>query len=207
MTTPTGLPKLGRYSIVREIARSNDIVWEGYDSQMSRRVAVKELMLDQSLTGMAKRQRIERFFREARAAGTLNHPNIVTIHEVGEDQGRFYIAMEYLEGQTLRSRLDVANALPVNEAIRIASELCDALQYAHAHSIIHRDIKPDNIHLIPGDRVKLTDFGIARITTESQLTVAGQVFGTPSYMSPDQVIGRILTIGPTSSRSESFCMR
>jgi serine/threonine-protein kinase len=190
MTTPTGLPKLGRYPIVREIARSNDIVWEGYDSQMSRRVAVKELSLDPSLTGLAKRQRIERFFREARAAGTLNHPNIVTIHEVGEDNGRYFIAMEYLEGQTLRSRLDVAHALPVHDAIRIASELCDALQYAHSHGIIHRDIKPDNIHLIPGDRVKLTDFGIARITTESQLTVAGQVFGTPSYMSPEQVVGQ-----------------
>lgn len=190
MTTPTGLPKLGRYPIVREIARSNDIVWEGYDSQMSRRVAVKELSLDPSLSGLAKRQRIERFFREARAAGTLNHPNIVTIHEVGEDNGRYFIAMEYLEGQTLRSRLDVAHALPVNDAIRIASELCDALQYAHAHGIIHRDIKPDNIHLVPGDRVKLTDFGIARITTESQLTVAGQVFGTPSYMSPEQVVGQ-----------------
>lgn len=192
---------LGRYQIVREIARSNDIVWEARDPQMNRRLAVKELQLPAPLTGQARRDRIERFFREARAAGAMNHPNIVTIFEVGEDRGRFFIAMEYLEGQTLRERLTVGGALPLSEAVAISVALCDALDYAHLRGVIHRDIKPDNIHLLPGGRVKLTDFGIARITTEDQLTVAGQVFGTPSYMSPEQIEGR-----PIDARSDLFAL-
>jgi serine/threonine-protein kinase len=186
----TGLPTLGRYVLIREIARSNDIVWEGIDPKMNRRVAVKELNLTQTLTGQARRDRIERFFREARAAGAMNHPNIVTIHEVGEDHGRYFIAMEYLDGKTLRERLTVAGALPIKEAVNIAFALCEALSFAHAHGVVHRDVKPENVHLLTDGRVKLTDFGIARITHETQLTVAGQVFGTPSYMSPEQVLGK-----------------
>jgi tetratricopeptide (TPR) repeat protein len=186
--------RLGRYDIRREIARSNDIVWEGFDPQMNRRVAVKELLFTDGLTGAARRDRIERFFREARAAGQLSHPNIVTIHEVAEDAGRYFIAMEFLEGQTLRQRMSAGGPLPVSEATRIAAALADALSYAHARGIVHRDIKPDNVHLLPGGQVKLTDFGIARILGEAQLTVAGQVFGTPSYMAPEQIRGG--SIGP-----------
>ncbi len=186
--------QLGRYEIRREIARSNDIVWEGFDARMNRRVAVKELLFADGLTGAARRERIERFFREARAAGQLSHPNIVTIHEVAEDAGRYFIAMEYLEGQTLRQRLSAGGPLPVSEAIRIVTALADALDYAHQRGIVHRDIKPDNVHLLPGGTVKLTDFGIARILGEAQLTVAGQVFGTPSYMSPEQIRGG--AVGP-----------
>ena len=206
MTPPTHppqsqLPSLGRYQLVREIARSNDIVWEARDPQVNRRVAVKELALPPDLTGQPRRERIERFFREARAAGAMNHPNIVTIHEVGEDRGRFFIAMEYLEGQTLRDRISAVGALPLNDAIGIAAALSDALEYAHEHGIIHRDIKPENIHLLPDGRVKLTDFGIARIAGETQLTIAGQVFGTPSYMSPEQVVGREIDL-----RSDLFSL-
>jgi serine/threonine-protein kinase len=186
--------RLGRYEIRREIARSNDIVWEGFDAAMNRRVAVKELLFADNLTGAARRERIERFFREARAAGQLTHPNIVTIHEVAEDAGRYFIAMEFLEGQTLRQRMSAGGPLPVSEATRIASALADALEYAHRRGIVHRDIKPDNVHLLPGGQVKLTDFGIARILGEEQLTVAGQVFGTPSYMAPEQIRGG--TVGP-----------
>ncbi|MGC4047416.1 MAG: protein kinase [Armatimonas sp.] len=186
--------RLGRYEIRREIARSNDIVWEGFDPQMNRRVAVKELLFTDKHTGAARRERIERFFREARAAGQLSHPNIVTIHEVSEDSGRYFIAMEFLDGQTLRQRMNTVGAMPLNEALRIATALADALAYAHARGVVHRDIKPDNVHLIPGGQIKLTDFGIARILGETQLTVAGQVFGTPSYMSPEQVRGT--AIGP-----------
>jgi serine/threonine-protein kinase len=192
---------LGRYALVREIARSNDVVYEGLDTTMNRRVAVKELSLDPTLAGQARRDRIERFFREARAAGAMNHPNIVTIHEVGEDRGRFFIAMEFLEGQTLRERMAVAGALPLSEAVKVTAALCDALEYAHQRGVVHRDIKPDNIHLLPGGQVKLTDFGIARILTEQQLTVAGQIFGTPSYMSPEQVMG-----GPVDARSDIFSL-
>jgi len=184
--------KIGRYQIVREIARSNDIVYEAVDPSMGRRVAVKELLLPPNLVGAQKRERIERFYREAKAAGTLTHPNIVTVYEVGEDQGRHFIAMEYLEGHSLRDQLQMQGLVSVPEALRVAIAIGEALHYAHEHGVIHRDVKPDNVHLLPDGRVKLTDFGIARLMFESSLTANGQVFGTPSYMSPEQVAGKHL---------------
>ncbi|MGC8666517.1 MAG: protein kinase domain-containing protein [Chthonomonadales bacterium] len=179
-----------RYRIVREIARSNDVVYEALDTTVGRRVAVKELQLPPNLTGQERRDRIERFIREARAAGKLSHPNIVTVYDFGEEAGRHYIVMEYLEGITLRDALQTKGALPVNEAIEIASKVLAGLAHAHSHQVVHRDVKPDNIHLLPDGGVKLADFGIARIMEEASLTGAGQVFGTPSYMSPEQIEGR-----------------
>ena len=178
---------LGKYRIVREIARSNDIVYEAIDPTMARRVAVKELQLPPHLAGAQKRERIERFYREAKAAGTLSHRNIVTIHDVGQENERHFLVMEYLEGQSLRDILQMQGALPLKETLEIALQLCDALAYAHSRGVVHRDIKPDNVHILPGGIVKLTDFGIARITAEPSITSQGQVFGTPSYMSPEQV--------------------
>lgn len=178
---------LGKYRIVREIARSNDIVYEAIDPSMARRVAVKELQLPPHLAGAQKRERIERFYREAKAAGTLSHRNIVTIYDVGQENDRHFLVMEYLEGQSLRDILQMQGALPLKETLEIALQLCDALGYAHSRGVVHRDIKPDNVHILPGGIVKLTDFGIARITAEPSITSQGQVFGTPSYMSPEQV--------------------
>ncbi len=179
-----------KYKIVREIARSNDIVYEAIDSTMGRRLAIKELVLPANLTDQARRERIERFNREARAAGRLSHPNIVTVYDFGEDAGRYFIAMEYLEGCTLRDLLLSRGALPLSEASDIANQILGALTHAHAHKVVHRDVKPDNIHILPGGQIKLTDFGIARLTEEASLTGDGQVFGTPSYMSPEQIEGR-----------------
>ncbi len=181
---------LGRYQIVREIARSNDVVYEAWDPVLNRRVALKELLIPPHLTGSARRERIERFYREARAAGRLDHPGIVTIYEVGQEGDRHFIAMEYLEGQSLRERLQVEGPLSIEETLRIVVQVLDALAYAHSQGVIHRDIKPDNIHLLPNGTVKLTDFGIARLIVEPSLTTDGQVFGTPSYMSPEQVAGK-----------------
>ncbi len=178
---------LGKYRILREIARSNDIVYEAIDPKMNRRVAIKELQLPLHLAGTQKRERVERFYREAKAAGTLTHPNIVTIHEIGQENDRHFLVMEYLDGQSLRDILQLQGALPLKETIDIALQLCDALSYAHAHGVVHRDVKPDNVHILPGGIIKLTDFGIARITAEPSITSQGQVFGTPSYMSPEQV--------------------
>lgn len=178
---------LGKYRILREIARSNDIVYEAIDPTMARRVAVKELQLPPHLAGAQKRERIERFYREAKAAGTLSHRNIVTIHDVGQENDRHFLVMEYLEGQSLRDILQMQGALPLKETVEITLQLCDALAYAHSRGVVHRDVKPDNIHILPGGVIKLTDFGIARITTEPSITSHGQVFGTPSYMSPEQV--------------------
>ncbi|BCW98646.1 MAG: hypothetical protein KatS3mg024_1473 [Armatimonadota bacterium] len=192
---------LGRYQIIREIARSNDIVYEAIDPSIGRRVALKELQLPPNLVGGARRERVERFYREAKAAGSLTHPNIVTIYEVGEEAGRHFIAMEFLEGQNLQETLEIRGALPCKEAVDIARQVLEALDYAHAKGIIHRDIKPANIQLLPGGRVKLTDFGIARIMHEPSITASGQIFGTPSYMSPEQIAGK--EIDP---RSDLFSM-
>ena len=177
---------------MREIARSNDIVYEAVDVNLGRRIALKELNIAPSLTGQPRRDRIERFNREARAVGRLGHPNIVSVFDFGEEQGRHFIAMEYLEGQSLRDMMNVRGAFSLKDAIDIASQVLDALAYAHANRVIHRDIKPDNIHILPGGQVKLTDFGIARLTEEPALTIGGEVFGTPSYMSPEQIEGRTL---------------
>ncbi len=183
--------QLGRYKIVRELARSNDIVYEAIDPTMNRRVALKELNLPSNLTGQAKRDRMERFYREAKAAGTLNHRNIVTIYEISQDKDRHFIAMEYLDGQSLRDFIHVSGPLPLSHALQIGLDLCDALGYAHAQGVVHRDVKPDNVHLVPpGNTAKLTDFGIARVLEEPSLTSTGQVFGTPSYMSPEQLMAR-----------------
>ena len=178
---------LGKYRIIREIARSNDIVYEAIDPTMARRVAIKELQLPPHLAGAQKRERIERFYREAKAAGTLSHRNIVTIHDVGQENDRHFLVMEYLEGQSLRDILQMQGALPLKETVEITLQLCDALAYAHSRGVVHRDVKPDNVHILPGGIIKLTDFGIARITAEPSITSQGQVFGTPSYMSPEQV--------------------
>jgi serine/threonine-protein kinase len=181
----------GKYRIVREIARSNDIVYEAQDTALGgRRIALKELNFPPNLTGQARRERIERFNREARAAGRLSHPNIVTIYEFWEENGRYFIAMEYLDGQTLRDVMQARGALPLRDAVDIACQMLSALGYAHANRVIHRDVKPDNIFILQGGQVKLTDFGIARLTEEASLTSDGQVFGTPSYMSPEQIEGR-----------------
>ena len=181
---------LGKYQIIREIARSNDIVYEAYDPLMNRRVAIKELAVPSASTSQQKEERVKRFQREVKAAGSLAHPHIVTIYEVGEDAGRHYMAMEFLDGHTLRNELDTHGFLPPARAIEIAMAVLDALDFAHNNGVVHRDIKPDNIQLLSDGRVKLTDFGIARLIFEPNLTMDGQVFGTPSYMSPEQVVGK-----------------
>jgi len=190
---------LGKYQIIREIARSNDIVYEAYDPLMNRRVALKELAMPGGSTGVQRDERVNRFKREAQAAGTLNHPNIMTVYELGQDGDRLFMAMEYLDGHTLRNEIDTKGFLPVDQAVRVAKEILKGLDFAHERGVIHRDIKPDNIQLLSNGAVKITDFGIARLTFQPNLTVDGQVFGTPSYMSPEQVVGREI-----DSRSDLF---
>src|SRR5437016_2658310 len=114
---------LGKYQIIREIARSNDIVYEAYDPLMNRRVALKELAMPSGANQAQKEDRLKRFLREARAAGSLAHPNIMTVFEVGEDAGRHFIAMEYLDGHTLRNEIDTRGFLPPDEAIELATKV------------------------------------------------------------------------------------
>lgn len=186
--SPPGM--LGKYQIIREIARSNDIVYEAWDSELNRRVAVKELAMPTGAGQKQREERLNRFLREARAAGRLTHPNIVTIYQVDAEDDRRFIAMEYLDGRNLRQELDSVDSLSPSRAIEIAIEILKGLSYAHTNGVVHRDIKPDNIQLLESGQVKITDFGIARLTFEPNLTMDGQVFGTPSYMSPEQIHGR-----------------
>ncbi|MEJ5296214.1 MAG: protein kinase [Fimbriimonadales bacterium] len=192
---------LGHYRIIREIARSNDVVYEAIDTRINRRVAIKELMMPPGATDAVRQDRIARFQREARAAGSLTHPNIVTIYEAEEENGRYFIVMEYLEGENLRQRLDREGTIPPEEACQITMQILDGLIEAHSKGVIHRDIKPENIHLLPNGVVKLTDFGIARMKHEPNITMDGQIFGTPSYMSPEQVQG-----GAIDERSDLFSL-
>jgi serine/threonine-protein kinase len=182
---------IGRYQIVRELARSNDIVYEAIDPAMNRRIAIKELSLPSEIDPDQKQERLERFFREAKAAGALNHPNIVTIYEIGQEGERHFIAMEYLDGPSLREYLTTNGSIPLKLALQIGIDLADALGYAHSMGVIHRDVKPDNVHLVPpGHTAKLTDFGIAHVNDDMTASGSKQVYGTPSYMSPEQLIGK-----------------
>lgn len=181
---------LGKYQIIREIARSNDIVYEAYDPVMHRRVAVKELDMPGGATAQQKQDRIKRFLREARAAGSLVHPNIVTVYEVAEEGDRHFLAMEFLDGQTLRQEMEAAGFLDPARACLVAKEILAGLEFAHKNGVVHRDIKPENIQILENGQIKLTDFGIARLMFEPNLTMDGQVFGTPSYMSPEQINGK-----------------
>lgn len=190
---------IGKYQIIREIARSNDIVYEGYDPRMNRRVAVKELHMPGGASAQQKEDRIKRFEREARAAGSLVHPNIVTVYEVGTDGAMHFLAMEFLTGRNLRKEIDKSGFIEPLKAVEIAIEVLEGLSFAHEHGVIHRDIKPDNVQLLEDGQIKLTDFGIARLTFEPNLTMDGQVFGTPSYMSPEQING-----GEIDARSDIF---
>jgi serine/threonine-protein kinase len=164
------------------------VVYEGWDAGIGRHVALKTVRRDQ-LDGSEAEELLSRFKREAQAAGRLNHPGIVAVYEYGEDEGTAFIAMEYVEGRELKDVFDKNERLPLSEVVRIMSQLLDAIGHAHANGIVHRDIKPANIFLLNDGRLKVGDFGIARMES-SNLTQAGSVLGTPAYMSPEQFMGQ-----------------
>ncbi|QHS11464.1 serine/threonine protein kinase [Sinimarinibacterium sp. NLF-5-8] len=166
------------------------VVYQGRDPHIGRKVAVKTLALAQNFERKDLSSVKERFFREAQAAGQLNHPNIVAIHDAGEDQALAYIAMEFVRGHDLTRHTKPDQLLGVDEVLRLGAEAAQALDHAHRQGIIHRDIKPANmLRSEEGGQLKLTDFGIARLT-DSTKTRTGIVLGTPSYMSPEQLTGK-----------------
>ncbi len=176
---------LGRYRLQAEIAHgAMGKVYRGYDPLCRRVVAIKTIRPEYLRQAHAK-DYMQRFRREARAAGTLSHPNIVTIYDVSND----YFVMEYLEGMTLLSLLAQRGALPPDEAFDIVSPLADALDYAHQHGIIHRDVKPSNIMILPDGQPKIMDFGVAHLES-TIITKDGESLGSPPYMSPEQVLGQ-----------------
>ena len=183
--------KLGKYEIRRRIgAGAMGIVFEAWDPGIGRRVAVKTLKQD-ILDSSEAADVLARFRREAQAAGRLNHPNIVAVYELGETDGITFIAMEYVDGKELKEFCDKGECFPLAQAVRIITELLVALDVAHAAGVVHRDIKPGNIFLVGNDVVKVGDFGVARVES-SELTQAGSVLGTPSYMSPEQICGQVV---------------
>ncbi|HOJ32375.1 MAG TPA: serine/threonine-protein kinase [Candidatus Hydrogenedentes bacterium] len=188
--TNTELPKhLGRYEIVRELGKgAMGIVYEGVDPNIGRRVAIKTARRDVLQEESTANEMMERFLREARAAGVLNHPNIVTVYDADEENGIAYIAMEYICGSELRKLLQGGKRFSPEETVELVAALCQALDHAHAHGIVHRDIKPANIMVLEDGSIKVTDFGIARISG-SNLTRDGSLIGTPYYMSPEQFMG------------------
>ena len=184
-------PMLGRYQIDKEIGRgAMGMVYLGHDPKIGRTVAIKTLMLSQEFEGDKLVEVKERFFREAETAGRLNHPNIVTIYDVGEDQEMSYIAMDYLKGTDLLGYSKQDTLLPAKEVLDIIIKVADALDYAHEQKVVHRDIKPANIIYDKETGVlKVTDFGVACLTDTSK-TKTGTILGSPSYMSPEQLAGK-----------------
>ncbi len=182
------IEKLGRYIIVEELGQgAMGVVYKAVDPLIDRTVAIKTINLDLSRDELETFEK--RFQREVQSAGKLNHPNIVTIYDVGRTEGVAYMAMEFLQGKELREILDSGVVLPLDKVVHIAAQVCDGLAFAHEHGIVHRDIKPANIMVMKNGMVKITDFGIAQVSSASR-TMAGMVMGSPKYMSPEQVVGQ-----------------
>ncbi|MDD5056486.1 MAG: serine/threonine-protein kinase [Sideroxydans sp.] len=183
-------PMLGRYQIEKELGKgAMGVVYLGKDPKISRVVAIKTMALSQEFEADELEDVKARFFREAETAGRLNHPNIVTMYDAGEEHDLAYIAMEFLKGKDLVVYTKPNTLLPLPKVLSIIARVADALGYAHSLNVVHRDIKPANImYDMESDTVKVTDFGIARITDSSK-TKTGMVLGTPSFMSPEQLAG------------------
>ena len=186
--------RLGRYQLEREIGRgAMGIVYLGRDTAINRMVAIKAIPLASEFSDAELVEARSRFFREAETAGRLNHPNIVTIYDVGEERGLAYIAMEYLKGRHLSDYAKSDNLMEPRKVLEIIGRTADALGFAHKQQVVHRDIKPANLMYDPStDILKITDFGIARLTGAGS-TRTGIVLGTPSFMSPEQLEGRTVT--------------
>src|ERR1700752_5101757 len=194
--------KAGRYEILGELGRgAMGVVYRATDPVIGRTVAVKTIRLSEEGTGLSRPELLSRFQTEARAAGLLAHPNIVVVYDAGEENGLYYITMELIEGKSLQALLDSGHSFPVPRVLRIMEQTCSALQFAHERSIVHRDIKPANLMLTADDTVKVTDFGTAKILQFGTVQQTAHVMGTPSYMSPEQVKGRVV-----DGRSDIFSL-
>ena len=191
----------GRYEIVARLGTGAfGSVYQAQDTFLNRPVAVKSVRLDTTLDPEHRKALNKRFIREAQVAAQLHHPNIVTIHDILFTPETGFIVMEFIEGRTLQSLLK-AERLPLATALEIAAQVASALQYAHEHKIIHRDVKPANIMITPSFEARITDFGIAKSDGATQLTMSGSLVGTPDYMSPEQAKGE-----DVDSRSDIFSL-
>ena len=192
---------LGRYKLVKVLGRgAMGVVYEATDTRLSRTVAIKTVLRSFSPTTSTSADYTARFEREAQAAARLNHPHIVAVFDFGEQDDVSFIVMEFVRGRELGQALAEGEKFSLEETVRIMGELLDALAYAHEHGIVHRDVKPANVMIDGAGRVKLTDFGVARLAdTNQDRTLPGTMVGTPSYMAPEQILG--LAVG---SRADIF---
>ncbi len=196
------MKKIGRYQITRELGRgAMGVVYHAIDPTIGRPVAIKTLRLRDMDDGLHRSRLRERLFREARSAGALSHPGIVTIYDMDEVDGLAYIAMEFVDGHTLDQLLADPQGLSRERLIEVLRQAAAALDYAHRKGVVHRDIKPANIMIDTAGAVKITDFGIAKITQLEGQTLTGVLIGTPNYMSPEQVQGH-----ETDGRSDQFSL-
>jgi serine/threonine-protein kinase len=196
------MDRIGRYKIVRELGRgAMGVVYHAIDPNIGRPVAIKTIYFGGTRKPEEIDRQRERLFREARSAGMLSHPGIVTIYDVEQQGDLAYIAMEYVDGPTLDQVLSEAQPLAAERMFGILAQTAAALDYAHSKGIVHRDVKPANIMLSADGTAKIADFGIAKITAAENLTLTGAIVGTPHYMSPEQVQGQ-----PVDGRSDQFSL-
>src|SRR5262245_8173338 len=184
--------QVGRYIVLAELGRgAMGVVYRARDPQLDRQVAIKTVRRDLGIAPEADADLRKRVYQEATAAGRLTHPNIVAIHDVLELDGIPYIVMEYVDGRTLAELIAAEGPLPPSLAVRLVTEVCAGLEYANGNGVAHRDIKPSNILVTASGAAKVGDFGIARIDGR-HVTRTGAIVGTPAYMSPEQLRGRVL---------------
>jgi len=181
---------LGRYEVVAELGKgAMGVVYRANDPMLNRMVAIKTINTEEAgHEGMAEYE--ARFYTEAKAAGGLNHPNIIIIYDIGKSGHLVYMAMEYIQGRELREMLTDGKPLAVAQAVDIAAQVGEGLAYAHQHQVVHRDIKPANIMITPEGRAKIADFGIARMRSSETRTQTGVILGSPKYIAPEQVVGK-----------------
>jgi serine/threonine-protein kinase len=191
---------LGRYKIVSEIGQgAMGVVYKAVDPIIDRTVAIKTINLNLSRQELEEYE--QRFQQEIKAAGRLNHPNIVTIYDVGKTESVAYMAMEFLEGNELKDMIASGNLPTPDQVVDIIAQVADGLWFAHQQDIVHRDVKPSNIMVMKGGIAKITDFGIARLPNSAVKTMTGLILGSPRYMSPEQVIGKTI-----DARSDIFSL-
>jgi serine/threonine protein kinase len=194
--------QLGRYEIERVVGRgAMATVYLGNDPKINRKVAIKTIALAEEFSENELATARNQFVREAESAGRLNHPSIITVYDVGDDDNIAYLAMEYFPGKSLAHHAQQGRLLPPKKVLDLVARAADALHYAHGQNVVHRDIKPANLLFdADTDRLKITDFGIARLTDSSR-TKTGIILGTPSYMSPEQLAG-----GEVTGQSDIFSL-
>jgi serine/threonine protein kinase len=191
--------QIGRYRILSELGHgAMGVVYGAEDPLLSRKVAIKTILMSADARERAEYE--PRFYQEAKAAGSLNHPNIITIYDIGREGDIAYMAMELLEGVELKN-LMINARLTLPRSLSIAAQVADGLAFAHERGVVHRDVKPSNIMIVRGEHAKIMDFGIARMKISDVKTQTGMLLGSPKYMSPEQIVGR-----PFDHRSDIFSL-